>query len=99
MILGWRDLTGEKHVRMEVSDRSNETHPDHRKDNRALGCVLVPRRGVELISSYKGLRSLTLPKRSRILLGILGGNPSPSGPPVHRERWEGRFRKPTGNTR
>ena len=39
---------------------------------------MVPRRGVKLISSYKGLRCLTLPKRPRIFLGILGGNPSPA---------------------
>src|SRR5262249_46271512 len=42
MILGWRDLTGEKHVRMEVSDRSNETHPDHRKYNRNDKCLGPP---------------------------------------------------------
>jgi len=32
---------------------------------------------VELISSYKGLRSLTLRKRPRVFRGMLGGNPPP----------------------
>ena len=35
-VLGWRDVTGDKHLRMEVSDRYNDTQPDRRKD-KCLG--------------------------------------------------------------
>jgi hypothetical protein len=40
----------------------------------ALG--MVPRKEVKLISSHKDLPSLTLRKRSRVILRILGDNPS-----------------------
>src|SRR5262249_36766400 len=42
LILGWRDLTGEKHFRMEDSDPSNDTEHDHRRDHRKNKCLDPP---------------------------------------------------------
>src|SRR5215510_7149856 len=42
LILGWRDLTGEKHFRMEDSDLSNDTEHDHRRDHRKNKCLDPP---------------------------------------------------------
>src|SRR5215470_2123923 len=42
LILGWRDLTSEKHFRMEDSDLSNDTEYDHRRDHRKNKCLDPP---------------------------------------------------------
>src|SRR5262249_51088094 len=42
LILSRRDLTGEKHFRMEDSDLSNDTEYDHRRDHRKNKCLDPP---------------------------------------------------------
>ena len=53
---------------------------------------------MELISSHKGLRSLSLRKRSRVFLGILDDNPLPSAPAVARCHSPNVGRRPRDDT-